>query len=141
MRGKNPNRIEVRLKRSLESLAEISELFKGFFARQGIQTDHLKSVTLAAEELFTNMLKYGGGDGDILIALERSDRELSVSLTDFDVDRFDVTKVPEIRVDRPLSKRKPGGLGIHLVKKMIDRIEYKYVDRCGTTTFFKTLDD
>jgi anti-sigma regulatory factor (Ser/Thr protein kinase) len=140
MRDGNPGRIEMQFKRSLDSLSEISEFLAGFFARQGIGPEHLKSVTLAAEELFTNMLKYGGGDGEILIGLERRDRELSVSLTDFDVDRFDVTKVPEIQVDRPLSERKPGGLGIHLIKKMMDRIEYEYVDRRGTTTFFKTLD-
>jgi len=87
------------------------------------------------------MLKYGGGDGEILIGLEQKDRELAVSLTDFDVEPFDVTQVPEICVDRPLSERQPGGLGIHLVKKMMDRIEYEYVDRRGTTTFFKKLDD
>ena len=131
----------MHFRRSLDSLNETSEFLRGFFARQGISSGHLESVTLAVEELFTNMLKYGGGDGEILIGLERKDRELAVSLTDFDVEPFDVTQVPEIRVDRPLSERQPGGLGIHLVKKMMDRIEYQYVDRRGTTTFFKKLDD
>lgn len=140
MRDGNPGRIEMHFKRSLDSLSEISKFLKDFFVVQGIGPDHLESVTLATEELFTNMLKYGRGDAEILIGLERKDRELSVSLTDFDVDEFDLTKVPEVRVDRPLSERKPGGLGIHLIKKMMDRIEYEYVDRCGTTTFFKTLD-
>ena len=140
MRDGNPNRIEMRFSRSLDSLSEISEFLTGFFARNGVGPDHLESVTLAAEELFTNILKYGGGDGEILIGLECRDHELSVSLTDFDVDPFDVTKVPEIRVDRPLSECEPGGLGIHLIKKMMDRIEYDYTDRRGTTTFFKTLD-
>ncbi len=140
MREENPNRNEAQFERSLDSLSQISEFLKDFFAVRGIAPDHLESVTLATEELFTNMLKYGGGDGKILIGLERGDRELSVSLTDFDVDEFDVTKVPEIRVDRPLAEREPGGLGIHLVRKMTDRIEYEYVDRRGTTTFFKRLD-
>ena len=141
MRDENPGRIEMRFKRSLDSLGEISDFLKGFFAEQCLGPDHLESVILAAEELFTNMLKYGGGEGKILILLERTGRELSVSLTDFDVDPFDPTKVPEIRVDRPLAEREPGGLGIHLVKKMMDRVEYNYVDRRGTTTFFKTVDE
>lgn len=140
MGSKDPTRVEMRFARSLDSLREISGFLERFFARAGIDPEHLKPVILAAEELFTNMLKYGGGEGAILIGLERADPELAVSLTDFDVEPFDVTKVPEIRVDRPLSERKPGGLGIHLVKTMMDRIEYAYVDRCGTTTFFKRLD-
>jgi serine/threonine-protein kinase RsbW len=140
MQDDNPRRIEMRFKRSLGSLGEISEFLEAFFARHGIGQVHLESVNLAAEELFTNMLKYGGGEGEILIGLERRDRELAVSLTDFDVERFDVTSVPEVQVDLRLDEREPGGLGIHLVKKMMDRVEYEYLDRRGTTTFFKTLD-
>jgi serine/threonine-protein kinase RsbW len=132
--------MERPFKRSLESLDEISEALRTFFADNDARTEHLESVTLAVEELFTNMLKYGGGTGDVLIAFVLEDGELSVGLTDFDVDEFDVTKTPEVDVDRPLSERQPGGLGIHLIKKMMDRIEYNYVDRRGTTTFFKRLD-
>ena len=132
--------MERPFKRSLESLDEISEALRTFFADNDARTEHLESVTLAVEELFTNMLKYGGGTGDVLIAFVLEDGELSVGLTDFDVDEFDVTKAPEVDVDRPLSERQPGGLGIHLIKKMMDRIEYNYVDRRGTTTFFKRLD-
>lgn len=131
----------MHFKRSLGSLSEISEFLEGFFERHGLGPENLESVTLAAEELFTNMLKYGGGKGKIVIGLERRDHELAVSLTDFDVEPFDVTRVPEIKVDLPLDEREPGGLGIHLIKKMMDRIEYDYADRRGTTTFFKALDD
>ena len=139
MADENANRIESHFERRLESLDGISRFIKQYLARQGVDADHHESVTLAVEELFTNMLKYGGGEADILIRLEKKDSELAVSLTDFDVEPFDIRKVPEVAVDRPLSERKPGGLGIHLVKKMMDRIEYDYVDRCGTTTFFKRL--
>lgn len=141
MRDEEPGRVEMSFGRGLGSLAGISEFLRGFFIPQGIAQEDLESVTLVVEELFTNILKYGGGEHEVLIGIEKKDRELSVSLTDFDVEPFDVRKVPEIRVDRPLSERKPGGLGIHLVKKMTDRIEYEYVDRRGTTTFFKKVDD
>ena len=130
----------MRFKRSLESLDEISEFLGRFFARRGIARDHLDSVILAVEELFTNMLKYGGGEGEIQIGVGMENRELSVSLTDFDVEEFDITKTPPVDVDRPLAEREPGGLGIHLIKTMMDRIEYEYVDRRGTTTFYKRLD-
>jgi len=131
--------MERSFKRSLASLDEISEALQTFFADNDARTEHLESVILAVEELFTNMLKYGGGTGDIVIAVALDDGELVVGLTDFDVDEFDVTQAPEVDVDRPLSERQPGGLGIHLVKKLMDRIEYNYVERRGTTKFFKRL--
>jgi anti-sigma regulatory factor (Ser/Thr protein kinase) len=40
-----------------------------------------------------------------------------------------------------LDERKPGGLGIHLIKQLMDRVEYEYVDRRSTTTFFKKIED
>jgi anti-sigma regulatory factor (Ser/Thr protein kinase) len=132
--------MERHFKRSLASLDEMSETLRRFFADNDAGTEHLESVILAVEELFTNMLKYGGGTGEIRITVALEDGELSVGLTDFDVDEFDIRQAPEVDIDRPLSERKPGGLGIHLIKKMMDRIEYNYVDRRGTTTFFKKLD-
>ncbi len=131
---------ERRFERSLDSLAEISGFLGGFFDAHRIGAGHLESVRLAVEELFTNMLKYGGGSEEILIGLGFEGRELVVTLTDYDVAEFDPTAQPDVVVDRPLSEREPGGLGIHLVKQVMDRVEYEYVDRNGTTRLFKTLD-
>ena len=102
--------MERRFERSLESLDAISDFLRRFFADNGASEEHLESVVLAVEELFTNMLKYGGGAGEILIALALRGGELSVGMTDFDVDEFDVRKLPEVDTDRPLSEREPGGL-------------------------------
>jgi serine/threonine-protein kinase RsbW len=53
---------------------------------------------------------------------------------------FDIRAVPDVDVNRDLSDRKPGGLGIHLLKRMVDDIGYEYVDGKSTTTFFKALE-
>ncbi len=132
--------LERRFERSLDSLAEISGFLGGFFDAHRIGAGHLESVRLAVEELFTNMLKYGGGSERIRIGMHIEGRELVISLTDYDVDEFDPTTHPDAPVDRPLAERQPGGLGIHLVKQVMDRIEYEYVDRNGTTRLFKTVD-
>lgn len=135
------DRTERGFPRRLDSLAEVYEFVRAFFADHGLDEDSMKSVNLAVEELFTNMLKYSVGESDISIVLERLTREVSISLTDFDVAPYDITKVAEIRVDKPLDERKPGGLGIHLIKQLMDRVEYEYVDRRSTTTFFKKIED
>jgi serine/threonine-protein kinase RsbW len=37
--------------------------------------------------------------------------------------------VPAPRLDAPVEERKPGGLGLHLVKSVVDRVTYEYRDR------------
>jgi len=121
-------------------LPEVFEFVGDYFARERIDLKHLYAVRFAAEEVFTNLLKYNPGNtNDILLRLERSDAELAMSLTDFDVEAFDINQAPEARTDLPIEQRQPGGLGIHLVRKLVDRIDYEYVDRRSTTTLIKRV--
>lgn len=112
-----------------------------FFEHAGIGDEHRMPVQFAVEELFTNLVKYSlGGTRDILLDLRREGGRLVVSLTDFDVQRFDIRTVPDAIVDRDLKDRQPGGLGIHLLKRMVDHVGYEFVDGRSTTTFVKALE-
>lgn len=126
--------------RAFSALPEISRFVRDYFSRVGIDGSHLEPIQLAVEEIFTNMVKYTAGTERILIELARPGCELSVSLTDFNVDSFDIRSLPEVDVSLPLESRRPGGLGIHLTKRLMDRIEYRYEDRCGTTTVFRKVE-
>lgn len=132
---------EMSFRRSFQELPAIFRFIDGFFAMEAIDGKHRDVVHLAVEEIFTNMVKYHPGHQErIVIALRRNGPELAVSLTDFDVDRFDPTQRPDVDVTLPLEQRRPGGLGLHLTKVMMDRVEYAYENRRGTTTLYKTLE-
>jgi anti-sigma regulatory factor (Ser/Thr protein kinase) len=60
-----------------------------------------------------------------------------VSLTDFDVEPFDITKFKPYDAGLPLAERKPGGLGIHLVRAVMDEVTYEYENRCSRITLTK----
>ena len=51
---------------------------------------------------------------------------VEVTLTDYDVEPFDVTQAPDVDIDLPIEQRKPGGLGLHLIRRLVDSIEYRY---------------
>lgn len=112
-----------------------------FFSDEGINNSLRMKVDLSLEELFVNMVSYNTEtDQDILIEMKRVDRGIEVSLTDFNVERFDPTLATEVDIDAPLSERTPGGLGLYLVLKMADSIYYEYHDRTSKITFTNRID-
>jgi len=66
---------------------------------------------------------------------------VEVTLTDYDVEPFDVTQAPDADINLPIEQRKPGGLGLHLIRRLVDSIEYEYSkeSRQSRITFRKTL--
>ena len=129
-----------KFKRSYASLDGIFAFTEDFFATNALDRENLFAVNFAVEELFTNMVKYNADNGqEILLDLQRGDDELTVRLVDFDVEPFDVTRAPAADVDSPLPERKIGGLGLHLVPKIVDSLDYEYVDRESRITFTKRL--
>jgi anti-sigma regulatory factor (Ser/Thr protein kinase) len=127
--------------RTAACLPEIFDFMDRFFARAEIGDQHRMPMQFVVEEWFTNLVKYSrGGTRDILLDLKRQGGRLVVSLTDFGVERFDIRAVPDVDVNLNLKDRTPGGLGIHLLKRMVDDVGYEYVDGRSTTTFVKELE-
>ena len=125
-----------RYKRNFDQIAPMVADTAEFFAEHGIDEELRMKVDLSLEELFVNMVTYNTEtDREILLEMKSVRGGVEVSLTDFDVERFDPTLVRQVDVDTPLSERTPGGLGLYLVLKMADSIHYEYRDRTSRITF------
>jgi serine/threonine-protein kinase RsbW len=122
--------------RNFDQIARIVDDTAQFFAEQKIDPSLRMKVDLSLEELFVNMVTYNTEtDRDILLEMRPVEGGVEVSLTDYDVERFDPTIIGEVDIDAPLSERTPGGLGLYLVLKMADSIHYEYHDRISKITF------
>ncbi|MGL6222559.1 MAG: ATP-binding protein, partial [Steroidobacteraceae bacterium] len=77
---------------------------------------------------------------DISLSLGHTPDQLTVRITAFDVDSFDVTSAPSVDTTKPLAEREAGGLGLHLVQQMADTLQYDYTERRSTITFTKALE-
>jgi anti-sigma regulatory factor (Ser/Thr protein kinase) len=122
--------------RSFDQIAEIVADTERFFEDENIDPSLRLKVDLSLEELFVNMVNYNTEtDRDIELEMVPVEGGLQVSLTDFDVERFDPTIIREVDIDAPLAERTPGGLGLYLVLKMADSIHYEYHDRISKITF------
>lgn len=122
--------------RNFDQIAEIVADTERFFEDEKIDPSLRLKVDLSLEELFVNMVTYNTEtDRDIELEMVPVEGGLQVSLTDFDVERFDPTIIREVDIDAPLAERTPGGLGLYLVLKMADSIHYEYHDRISKITF------
>ena len=133
--------MQKKFTRSYDSLEDIFEFTEHFFEAEKIAAPARFPVHFVMEELFTNMVKYNPGNpNDILLDVDRSNNRVTVSLTDYDVDEFDVTQERHIDTELPLEQRQVGGLGVHLIQKMVDTLQYRYEDRRSKITFSKELE-
>jgi serine/threonine-protein kinase RsbW len=126
--------------RSFDSLVEVFAFAREELEAAGAGDAERYAIEVAVEEFFTNMVKYNpAGSGAIELTVECDGVELVCQLIDPDSDRFDVTQAPDADIAMPVEQRKPGGLGLHLVRRLVDSIEYHYSDRCSLITFRKKL--
>lgn len=122
--------------RSFDEIKNIVSFTEQCFEQYKIDNSLRNLVDLCVEELFVNMVNYNTEtDADIRIEMSPQDRGLKVSLTDYGVDRFDPRSSDPVDINAPADQRVPGGLGLYLVLKMVDSINYEYRNRTSKITF------
>jgi anti-anti-sigma factor len=120
--------------RSFDALSAMFAFTRESFERDNIDSRLQPTVDLALEELFTNVVKYETASRSrVRIDIGKVPNGVEVTLTDRNVDFFDVTRTAEVDTSLPLDQRMPGGLGLHLIKKMVDFIEYQYLEESRTS--------
>ncbi len=128
--------MQQKFKRDFDELKKIVMMTEAVFRELGLNPALRNIVDLATEELFVNMVTYNTeSNEDILIEMAPHPLGLEVSLTDYDVERFDPTRAAPVDINAPLDERSPGGLGLYLVMKMVDSIHYEYRNRQSKITF------
>jgi len=131
-------------RREIEAIGEVFAFLETFVESQEIDEKTAFCINLVVEELFTNMVRHNEGGGDrIAISVERRDDRLHLELIDSNVEPFDPQTAEIPLVNAGIEERRPGGLGIYLVKKMVDDLNYDYEaeDRRMRITVTKTLEN
>ena len=134
------NHIEKSFAKDFLSLKAIFEFVGRFSAANQLDDAQAFSLKFAIEEVFTNMVKYNPGNTDVTISLLRDGNKLQVQLADEEEKPFDISEHHETNAQLPIEQRKPGGLGIFLLKKLMDRVEYTHDGTHGNITLTKFLD-
>ena len=118
-------------------LTELENIFQFIGESLSGQNDSriVFSTNFVVEEIFTNMVKYNRtSHEDVTIGIEEKEGSLHISFIDRGVDRFDPRESADVDTSLSAGERSVGGLGIYLVKKMAEQINYEYADRTSKIT-------
>jgi anti-sigma regulatory factor (Ser/Thr protein kinase) len=120
--------LTLRLANRLAEIPRSANLVDAFCARQGVASSVGFAINVSLEELLGNTIAYGYGDDrehEIVVRIWREDAELVIDIVD-DARPFDPTTVAAPDLNLPLEERPIGGLGIQLVRGMMDSVEYRH---------------
>ena len=130
-----------KFKRTLGSLEDITRLIHHFVDKHHIDERVSYVLNLVVEELFTNAVKYHPENiNDVSISINLNGNKIIIAIIDYNVDHFDIRETAPYDFKKRLEERRIGGLGIPLVKKMMDEIDYEYKDRMSKITLVKYLE-
>ena len=90
--------------------------------------ESLSKIDLALEEALANVIMYAypeGTEGDVTLSMKMDGNAIHMEISDKGVP-FNPLQQQEANLDVPLEERKIGGLGIHLIKEIMDSVAYEY---------------
>ena len=116
-----------RINNDFASLHELMEKTTHFLESRAVDERGVYLVNFGLEEIITNIVKYGydaPGPYHIDVTLKLYAEEVEVTIVD-DGHAFDPLAQERKMPAASIEDREVGGLGLHLLKKLIDRVEYR----------------
>jgi serine/threonine-protein kinase RsbW len=120
---------------SLKNLEEISDYVTDYAKQAGLNETQVYAVQLAVDEASTNIIEHGYGQecpSRIDITCDVQEDGLKVVIYD-DAEPFNPETISEPEINVSLDEIKPRGLGIFLMRQMMDEVNYQSSQEMGNT--------
>ncbi len=118
------------LKNTLSELPRMSDAVSAWCKENGIVDEPEFHVHLALDEIVTNVILHGWkdqGNHELQVRLTRSENVVTLEVED-DAPPFNPLEVPAPDISQPLEKRIAGGLGIFIVRQIMDSVDYHRIE-------------
>ena len=119
-------RKRLTVKSTTDNLSKIRNFVKTLAIQVGFEEEVANKIVLATDEACTNIIKHAykySRSGDIVISLSYRSNKFSVSITDKGT-HFNSKSIPEPDLKKYYDEKKVGGLGMFLMKKVMDEVKY-----------------
>jgi len=130
-----------RFDRNTDELQHIFNFLKLSWEEFQVDGNDQLEMELSVEEIFMNMIRHNHSAlaKQIEVTVEKKEREIALSLSDHEEVPFDITKAEGVDFEEYIKKVKSGGLGIHLVKKLMDEVKFEHRLGVSTVTIIKHI--
>jgi anti-sigma regulatory factor (Ser/Thr protein kinase) len=134
-----PRTIELTIRNELADISEVRDALDRFGAEHGVPDAILIDLQVVLDEIISNVIKYAwpeGGAHELVVSLTAEDTAIEVEVID-DGRPYDPRDAAPLARAPPGSRPAPGGVGIHLVRQLVDGFEYERVGRHNRTRLTK----
>lgn len=117
---------KLKVKSKTENLSLIRDFVSTAAIDAGIQTDAVENIILAVDEACTNIIKHAYQsfpDGELIIKTKSTLSRFVVSITDYGKS-FEPEIIPEPDLQKYYRQKRVGGLGMYLMKTLMDDVKY-----------------
>ena len=133
---------EITMKAVIDNIPAVTEFIDAQLEAVDCPMKAQMQIDVAIDEIFSNIAHYaypdGTGDATIRFEYDPKAGEATVCFRDRGVPYNSLDKSdPDVTL--PAVERAVGGLGIFLVKKLMDRITYDYVDGMNVLSIIKKI--
>jgi len=117
---------KLKIPAKLESLEKIINFVSTQAREQGVSYEKINKLELGTEEIVVNIFNYSYPDapGEVEINSKLDDSNFIIEIIDSGIP-FDINMVSAPDLTSDISDRAVGGVGVFLVKKMVDKIDYR----------------
>ena len=131
--------IEREFPASDDSLHELIAFLESELEKVDCPMKLMMQISVAVEEIFVNIAHYAygaNGMGQMVFGLDPSPEGVTIRFTDSGVP-FDPLAKKDPDITLSAEERSIGGLGIYMVKKSMDSVDYEYTDHKNILTLYK----
>jgi len=134
---------KISIHNNMSELERLNAFLEMTGAEWDIAPELLFQLNLASEEVVSNIIRYGyktkTARDNILVELALGDNHLKISFTDHGAEFNPLQVPPPDDLDKPARERKAGGLGIYLIRNLMDEVDYQRVNDCNILILTKKI--
>lgn len=135
------SRSSITLKNNIREITKLSSFQKSVYGEMHLDPSLARQLRLAVEETVVNVIEYAyppGTEGSIEVSVQTVGQDIQIEITDSGV-AFDPTATEKADITLTAEEREIGGLGILLVRELMDTVHYERVEGRNILTLSKTI--
>lgn len=139
----NNRTYSLSVKASTDQIATVRNFVANHALAFGFSERDVEDIRLAVDEAFTNIIKHAynyDAGRDVDIQLKPSGNTFRISLYD-QGEPFDTSNYSEPNVEEQIKAKKRGGVGVYLIKQLMDSVDYNRHEQVNEIRMIKKKHD